>query len=63
MQHLIQRLQTFGMRTMTLDKTKFAIFILTHGRPHDVVTFQTLRDCGYTGKIVIVIDNEDKTAD
>ena len=51
------------MRTMTLDKTKFAIFILTHGRPHDVVTFQTLRDCGYTGKIVIVIDNEDKTAD
>lgn len=51
------------MRTMTLDKNKFAIFILTHGRPHDVVTFQTLRDCGYTGKIVIVIDNEDKTAD
>lgn len=45
------------------DKNKFAMFILTHGRPHDVVTYKTLRDHGYTGKIVIIIDNEDKTAD
>lgn len=47
---------------MPLNKEKFAIFILTHGRPHDVVTFQALRNSGYTGKIVIVIDDEDKTA-
>jgi hypothetical protein len=47
----------------TLDKKSFAIFILTHGRPNEVVTFETLRKHGYTGKIVIVIDNEDKTAD
>ena len=34
--------------------------ILTHGRPDRVDTFKTLRRCGYTGRIVIVVDNEDK---
>lgn len=43
------------------DKTKFAIFILTHGRPQNVRTYDTLRRSGYTGKIYIVIDNEDPT--
>ena len=41
----------------------FVIFILTHGRADNVITYKTLKKCGYTGKIVIVIDNEDKTAD
>jgi len=41
----------------------FAAFILTHGRADRVETFKTLRNCGYTGKIYIVIDDEDKTAD
>lgn len=41
----------------------FVVFILTHGRPEKVHTFRTLRKNGYTGKIVIVIDNEDKTAE
>jgi hypothetical protein len=40
----------------------FAAFILTHGRPDNVYTFDTLRKHGYTGKIFIIIDNEDKTA-
>lgn len=40
----------------------FAIFILSHGRPDRVVTLDTLRKAGYTGKYYIVIDNEDKTA-
>lgn len=40
----------------------FAIFILTHGRPDNVKTVRTLKKCGYTGKVYIVIDNEDKTA-
>lgn len=45
-------------------KTKnFAAFILTHGRPDNLVTLKTLESCGYTGKIFIVIDNEDETAD
>jgi hypothetical protein len=39
------------------------IFILTHGRAENVYTVKTLRKHGYTGKIIIVIDNEDKTAE
>ena len=44
-------------------KEKFAIFILTHGRPDNVVTYDTVRRHGYTGDIYLLIDNEDKTAD
>lgn len=40
----------------------FAALILTHGRPDKVYTYATLRAHGYTGRIVIVIDDEDKTA-
>lgn len=43
-------------------ENNFAAFILTHGRPDNVKTFDTLKKCGYTGKVFIVIDNEDKTA-
>lgn len=39
----------------------FCAFILTHGRPYKVHTYLTLRKAGYTGKIYIVIDDEDKT--
>ena len=41
----------------------FAVFILTHGRPDNVITYKTLEKHGYTGEICIIIDNEDKTAD
>jgi len=41
----------------------FVVFILTHGRPDNVITYNTLKKCGYTGRIVFVIDNEDKTAE
>lgn len=40
----------------------FVVFILTHGRPDNVLTYKTLRESGYTGKIYLIIDNEDKTA-
>jgi hypothetical protein len=40
----------------------FCVFILTHGRPENVLTYDTLKNSGYTGKIYIVIDDEDKTA-
>jgi len=40
----------------------FCAFILTHGRPDNVITYNTLLKHGYTGPIYIVIDNEDKTA-
>ena len=39
----------------------FAVFILTHGRPNSVKTIKTLKKCGYTGKVFIVIDDEDET--
>jgi len=41
----------------------FCAFILTHGRPDRVHTYKTLLRSGYTGKVYIVIDDEDKTAD
>lgn len=40
----------------------FCIFILTNGRPDRVPTYRTFRNAGFTGKIYIVIDDEDKTA-
>jgi len=48
---------------MAKKKNDFAIFILSHGRPDNVITYKSLMRYGYTGKIYIVIDNEDKTAD
>lgn len=41
----------------------FAVFILTHGRPDKVDTYRSLLKSGYTGKVYIIIDNEDKTSD
>lgn len=41
----------------------FCVFILTNGRPKKVKTYNSLRKCGYTGAIYIVIDDEDKSKD
>ena len=41
----------------------FCAFILTHGRPNRVHTYKTLQRAGYTGKVYIVIDDEDDTSD
>lgn len=41
----------------------FCAMILTHGRPGNVPTHQILRRGGYTGPILVVVDNEDETAD
>jgi hypothetical protein len=41
----------------------FCAFILTHGRPDKVITYRTLQTHGYTGKVFIVIDDEDATGD
>ena len=40
----------------------FAVFILSHGRADRVDTYKTLQRAGYTGRLYIVIDNEDKQA-
>ena len=39
----------------------FAVFILCHGRPDNVPTFDTLKNNGYSGRIIILCDDEDKT--
>lgn len=41
----------------------FCVFILSHGRPDNVITYATLRKCGYTGNIKIIVDNQDKTVE
>lgn len=41
----------------------FAVFILTHGRANNVYTHGTLRNQGYTGKIYMICDDEDKQLD
>lgn len=37
----------------------FAVFILTHGRAENVPSYITLRKYGYTGRIIMVVDDED----
>jgi hypothetical protein len=46
-----------------MENKDFAVFILTNGRPDNVKTYQTLRKCGYTGKIYLIVDNQDKSID
>lgn len=41
----------------------FAVFILTHGRPDKVKTYSTLKRLGYTGKIFLLVDDLDKSAE
>jgi hypothetical protein len=38
----------------------FAVFILTHGRADNVITSKTLKQCGYTGKVYYLVDDEDE---
>lgn len=40
-----------------------AVFILTHGRANNVMTYKSLREYGYTGKIYLIIDDEDTQGD
>lgn len=48
---------------MAMKNKDFAVFILTHGRPDNVITLKTLKHKGYTGPVYFIIDNEDKTAE
>lgn len=42
-------------------RSDFCAFVLTHGRPDRVYTYETLRLGGYTGPIFLVVDDGDKT--
>lgn len=49
------------MTSMTKTmKNKFAVFILTHGRANNVITYATLKKQGYTGKIYLMVDDTDQ---
>lgn len=41
----------------------FAVFILSHGRPDNIVTIKTLEKAGCKYPVYIIIDNEDRQAD
>lgn len=45
------------------DHSKFAVFILTHGRPDRVITVGTLKKAGYTGRTYFIVDDEDTSVD
>jgi hypothetical protein len=44
-----------------MENKDFAVFIMVHGRPDKVLTYETLMKCGYTGKVYFVADNLDET--
>jgi len=39
----------------------FCVLILTHGRPNNVLTIRALKEAGYTGPVLFVVDDKDKT--
>jgi len=43
-----------------MKNNDFCVFILTHGRADKVITYKVLRERGYTGKIYLAVDDEDK---
>lgn len=40
---------------------RFAVFIFCWGRPHFCDTLNTLRKCGYNGRVYLLLDNLDET--
>lgn len=42
-----------------MNRKDFAIFILTNGRADNVVTIDTLKKHGYTGRVYLMVDDED----
>lgn len=44
-----------------MSEHKYAVFILTHGRPNKVKTVPALEKYGYTGDVYLVCDNLDPT--
>ncbi len=44
-------------------RNNIGVFILSNGRPNNVLTYRTLKKSGYSGKIYIILDNEDQSID
>lgn len=45
-----------------MKNKNFVAFILTHGRADKVKTYESLRKSNYSGRIVLIIDDEDNAA-
>lgn len=43
-----------------MENRDFCVFILSHGRPHNVITYDTLIKLGYTGPIRIIVANDEE---
>lgn len=41
----------------------FAVFLITHGRPHNQMTLKTLQKGNYTGMVYFIVDDEDEAKD
>lgn len=46
---------------MSATKSKYALFILTNGRPDNIVTLDTLKRCNYEGDTYLICDDKDST--
>ncbi len=44
-----------------MENKDFAVFIMVYGRPNKNLTYDTLKKCGFTGRIYLVADNTDDT--
>lgn len=51
------------INTLKIMENNFCIFIISHGRPNDIITLKTLLKAGCQLPIFIVIDNEDNKAE
>ena len=44
-----------------MENNKLVVFILSHGRPNNVKTYETLKRYGFKGEIYFIVDDEDNT--
>lgn len=44
-------------------ENKYVVFIISHGRPNNIITLKTLNKNNYNGPVYIILDNEDKKID
>lgn len=51
------------LQKIMMRNKNFAAFILTNGRPQKVKTYSALKKLGYTGRIILMVDDLDKTKD
>jgi len=56
-------MQSENRKEKKVKNDSFCVFVISHGRPGNVITLKTLKKAGYSGPCFIVCDNEDETVD